>query len=802
MNSTNYPTSVTVSALGRVQYFEPGLQKENDAYNLQLLFNRMESGTLFRASEDGRLQVVEGFWSRLSYFWNRKAEQAAVKRVISDALENYNSYLSRSNNERIDRFCVSVLFQRIGHLSPRVLDPSHFHSLSKLSEYTLSPHTTRLKVGDAYIDFANAELEEGDPCFLEFDLGSEVDNANFAKLLKREKGERFQVDAQGRLERASGLSCSSEREHQNRRVQEVVTHVLGQLNTALARTRLTRTHKVVLKKIFTEGPLIRMKREVYNRGAVKEGSCLEQVLGEAFGSELAKKREALKSILKTYRLLAERNEPEARAAIESKFMDLVLEEYYFAYQLGFDLERVGDGGSGGARYGRDRHGRKILVVKPGDEGPHGPNNPQWYAKFKKWIVSPRECMKGNSEPLSEVDSYLLDRHLGIYQVPPTEWRYIASRQFNGEVFKECSVQMFVQGCQTMGEYVNISSKLFNLPRPLLRWYCGEENGWLTRRAARNELLAKVPQESVQRLAAHNLTIEDIDCHFENVLVLLRDAGGNPSLIERIFAGKNVEDREIDDFVDTFFEDGHNQDLLQAILFSEEVMVNGERKRVSFVKHDGGSSNPRLHPEGYLSTRFKHLFEVLPNFEQPFSEEYKEYLSNKDRQFVEFLLEKSVRALRNTLTPKVFLRYWNDENNRLNFKLWVLETDPTRELELREKVRNNLMAANIVDQQNQQRYRSYFNSHLERIRGNISTRFESWRLLNQFLRSNRPMREALLTCTQEDFEQELTNDSGEDLERHLVAAKERGVRSGASYLRDRYFVGSHVLADLGERDAIG
>ncbi|MCC5832162.1 MAG: hypothetical protein JJU12_03870 [Chlamydiales bacterium] len=802
MTEAYYPTSVTVHHRQQREIFYLTPTNANNGYNLQLLFDRTEPGTLFRANQEGRLVIIEGFWNRLSYFWNRKAEQKAVKEVVSEALKNYNDYLSRNRDEKMNRFCVGMLFQRIGHLSPRVLDRTLFFCHNQLSRYSLSPNTVRVKVGETYEDYTVEDLKPEDSPFLELDLEDDKGNANFARLIKRKEGEHFRVNVQGELEGVYWYQQQS----QEKDVRDVVTSTLSQLNCALQKTKVTKTHKAVLNKIFTEGPLMRMKpvirkmrkgREVvkgiYDRGAIVEGSYLEGVVAEAFGSQLKEKRDALKTAMKTYRALEQR---EAKATLEAKFMDLVLEEYNFAYKLGLDLERVGDGGSGGARYARDRHGRTILVVKPGDEGPHGCNNPQWYAKIKRWFVSPRECMKGNSEPLNEVDSYLFDRKIGIYQVPPTEWRYVASRQFNGEVFKECSVQMFVEGATTIGKYINISPTLSTLPRPLLRWYCGEERGWMTRTQKRKELLEKVPQETAERFAAHNLGIEDIDCHFENLLVLLRDEGGEPNLAEPLINGDTVDDREIDHFIDTFFEKGNNQILLQALLFSEVVEVNGERKRMTFVKHDGGSSNPRSHPEGYLSTRFKHLFEVLPHYEESFTTRD---LLNKERQFVEFLLEKSVRALRNTLTPQVFSKYWNGDQNRLNFKLWVLETDPKQEEVWSKSVRDDLIEASSIKKGDENKYRIYFKSHLKRIRENISTRLESWRLLNQFLSNQRPMRDALLTCTQADFERKLTEPVNNDF---LAEAQNRGVKRGDAHFKEKYFVGEHVLADLGERDVNG
>ncbi len=756
--------------------FTPGFSDADTTRNLQTLFNRSLRGVKYRVKE-GQLHKVEGLWDRIVYFFNRTAEQAKVKRVIGNALVAFNTLLSEQQDNEEHRLAARSLFLRIGSLSSNVMDRFYFYSDNALSRYSMGAHTIRVKVGENFVDYNDDTLGSS---IVEFDLGDPIANTNFAQLLTRKKRERFQV-SEGKLEKTRYRILRD----QERPVREAVSNTLDQLETYLQRTEITRVHKVALKHIFSSSSLSGMKREVYDRGAIAEGSKLEEILFEVFEFDRAEKTQCLANALKNYRTTT--NKSEAKANIETTFMRLSLDEFYFAQRLGLDLERVGDGGSGGARYARDRFGRKLLVVKPGDEGPHGVNNPQWYARIKRWFGSPRSCLRGNSEPQAEVDSYLLDRRLRIFQVPPTELTYLASKRFNGADYKECSVQMFVDGCKTLGEYVNISPRMHNFPRSYLRNRCNEN---------REELLARIPQASAERVAMHNFGIEDIDCHFENILVCEREIA-EPSIIERLFNDDDVADDEIDAFVEKFYSHSHNQTLLKALLFSEEVLVDGERKRIGFIKHDGGSSGPHRHPNSFFSTRFKHLFEVLPSFDENFSDKARALLTEKHQVFAEFLLEKGTREVRNILESGLFIRYWDDHVARQNFKQWLLETDQQEEQRKRTEVARNLMIHCEIPPGKEEDYRGYFMYHLDRIHRNMETRIDSWKVLQRYITSEEPMRNLLQIRNRNDFERELSGLDSSGIEEHLAVVKQRDVRERNCSLQNDYFIGSDALRDLGE-----
>lgn len=714
------------------QQFEFNLQDQVIASNVQLLFNRQGEHLIVN---EGRLQRVEGIRGHLSYYWNRREQENAVKEVIAQALRSVYAYLQNKTIKNT-ALILETLFKRMRGLR-----------------------------------FGN---------YLDNDQ-----NVDLNALLERNEGEHVTV-IKGRITKGFCYNKPA--------LREKVRETLTQLNAYFVDNEPTHIQKIVLKHIFTKSPLSRMRDDIYDRGAILEGSKLEEILAEIFNSDLLPERsqfdlrgnrEALKEALKGYR--NNENKEKAKGAIKERFMDLVLAEYAFSYQLGLDLKNQ-SGGSGGARYGRDRFGEKLVVVKPGDEGPHGRNNPRFWAKIKRFFVSPRSSLFGNSEPQSEVDSYLLSERTGLFIVPPTELRYIPSSKFKGDPYKECSVQMYIRGSRegpplSLGKYLGINPKMHLLPRLFLRWFLDKE-----------EILNKIPQGLAERLAAHNILIEDIDCHFDNVLVFLRDA--EPTLFDQILENKNVDDEIEQLFQSGFFKQNQGQSLLNSLLYSVKVAADGKEKKLAFAKHDGGSSNPHRHPNGILEKRFKHFFEVHPRFSHPFTME--QHFAGRQRQqrFIEFLLEKGARALRNCHPPEVFKPYWNNPLYRKNFKTWILARE--RVAKARDAVLEDLIDANKV--RNTSRgieYRIHYIGELDRIHRSITTRIDSWKVLKKNLKNETPMRQALQVVTPEDFKRELTNYDADDIEVVMSYVQQKPVADGESRLQGEYFSGNIALIDLGE-----
>lgn len=756
---------------------------EKKTHNLLALFTR-KKGTLFRVDKEKKLVEVKGCREWLRYKWNEKKNRAEVKAAIDAALAEFNDFLSRLQDQKVAEVAAKYLFDKrarfgIGRLGKTLYNHKLLKCDNLFSKYLLPKNTVRLKLSDRQFFDMTSEKFAGKtlPFPLQMDLGNETINHNFKKLLKRKKGQIYQVDDKGKLVKVSScLKYRWNKQKNEKKVQQVVTDVVTQLDAYIAKTEMTEIHQLVMKQLFsTNGSFCRMSQKTFNRGAIKAGSALENCLNVALNEEkekgvyeenLTAKRDQLVLALKELRDSKEEQLNECKKKVEKAFLDLAVAELKFAQKLGVDLRRITLGGSGGARFGYARDGRKILVVKPEDEGPLGVNNPQWYARLKRLLITPKSCLEGNSEPMAERDSWLWDRCFNIWSVPPTDVRYVASANFAGNRYKECSVQMYISDVETLGEYVGISPRISWLPRRFLRWKSGSsENTGLFSifgkgETRKKELMTKLPKHLLERVAIHNFGIEDIDCHLDNILVKMTTPSQKKTLLDRLFAHDiSVQDKEIETLVQTLFESDHNQELLSNLLHSEPVNINGETKKIALIKHDGGASNPRLHPSwwDYLSLRFKHLFEVLPHFEEGFSEKGEKLVQNKKEVFSEFLLEKAKRNLKGIMTDEVFNAFWSVPKNQRLFKEWVFEIKDTNEFLLRDRLSLELTSATNENEIPKlgSYYKWYFGYHLQRIKSSLKTRVDCFRVLETHVLKDRKMRKPFKDVkSAEDFNREL------------------------------------------------
>jgi len=222
---------------------------------------------------------------------------------------------------------------------------------------------------------------------------------------------------------------------------------------------------------------------------------------------------------------------------------------------------------------------------------------------------------------------------------------------------------------------------------------------------------------------------------------------------------------VEKYARNFFTSKENQALGTSPLSSEVVSVDMEREeekktvtqRVTLIKHDGGSSNPKSHPStwDFLSLRFKHLFEVLPHFEEPFSLEGKSLIVGKEETVARLLLEKGTRYLRNTMKPELFKNFWSLEENRSNLKKWIFATVEKDKDELRLLLLDGIFKATNKGPKKCHKVWDYFDPHLARIRGNLQTRIDSFRVLKKFLSEDDAMRTLFKNVTtKSDFKREL------------------------------------------------
>lgn len=675
---------------------------------IELLRNRVH-GTRYRVGDGGELQQVTGRWGRFTYWCRRSHHQARVKEVISRALQD--DYQERGPDQ--------ALYNNISSMSPRVLDR------------TLLRERLQVKIGDAYLNYYDYT-----PAHVEFNLGSDLDNRNFVTLLRRPPGQTLRVNVRGELVPVNDENVYAyERRFQTEQVRNVVTRLIGLLEQ---RVTAAAANRLAIKHFLTKSPLTRMSREMFDRSAIAECSELEEVVDE----EIIHVRARFKAALQGYYDNGPNDVGDRKKAIEDGSMHLCIAEFIFNQKLGQDLERVTDGGSGGARYARDRFGRKILVVKPIDEGPHGEYNPQWYSGIKRRLVGPRACLEGNNETEAELDAWRFDRLIETNLVPPTAQQELESEQFNGPARKVCSVQMFVDGCVTLGEFLGIKPWQHNIPRTILRSQLDGER--------------RLPLSLAERAAIHNFGSGDIDAHFSNFLVKATPVPENAprSLMFRLMRRdpeNRVDEDEIHQFVDTFFVNRHKEDLLQELLASEDVVVgNNDVRRVTLIKHDGGASFPHHHPTSWLGTRFKHLFEVLPDYAEPFSDHARGLLNHKEQGFTQFLQEKGKREIENLMSANANTGFWTEVNKQ---RVWNWLGDDEADEILQSRLAQEMLEAE-GQADNLEEQRQEWLQELERIRGTIQTRRDAWRLLIAHVVTDHSIRELLQVRSEDDFQEAL------------------------------------------------
>lgn len=757
---------------------------EKISHNISQLFQRSK-GELWRLDQQGKLQKIQGVREKFKYFWEKKKERAKVKQAIDTALENLDEIL-KSQNENLQAASVQYLFDKharfgIGRLSQALYTQKILKCDNLLSLYLIPPQTMRLKLGNqVFIDLTHKKIadQKFSSPIIDLTLNNSISSHNLKMLMKRKRGMIFQVNEEGKLEKMRKRVHWGRKSETAKKVEGAVSQVLDDLQAFFSQNEATQAHQFAVRQIFHQsGPLCRMSRTIFYREKIKEGSELERLLAPNFGE----KRDRLKKALDAIGDAKSENEKKiAKHEVEQAFMDLTCAEFDFTHSLGMDLEKVKDGGTGGARYAFDRYGTRILVIKAGDEGQNGMHNPNFFHKIKRLFFMPKACLEGNSEPLSEVDSWLWDRHFDVWSVPPTEVRYVLSKSFKGKSYKQCSVQMYVSNCEgTLGEYIQVSEKIQWMPRTFLRWYCGSKKNrgifshFGHRREKQTKLLERIPQLALERVAIHNFGTEDTDGHYGNMLVRIKDLNQELTPFCKVFAGDKSETKEL---VQHLFRNNSgllkgSQDLLDQLLHSETIEISREdqtkeKKQIFLVKHDGGSSNPQDHPlpVDYLTLRYKHLFEVMPHFEQPFAEITRQHFLGKDGVFLGFLLEKAYLSIRNIMTQPIFEEFCKTEGAKQNLKEWIFETDTEKRIGLQRTLVDQLFYVTLLKREpreiisspkQEKKYKFYFNYHLKRIHNNLKTRVESFLLLDHFLKNKMEMRKLLRIKNSYEFKKELS-----------------------------------------------
>lgn len=542
------------------------------------------------------------------------------------------------------------------------------------------------------------------------------------RLFKRKRGTIYTYDTkEQRLKKVKGIrqkiSYIRYRSKEQQKVQSRVRTILFSLDRAISQKdsiytetdeKFTVYQTIFRHFFFGKGSLARMNTKVYNRSSIPETKAetslqtllcpdlnvkkqelilaLQNLRDYLVSGDAQDLRELAHEVLRLgkreriedfFELFHRGEYAELRLEARDALQALTFVESEFAKDLGLDLKRIGDGGSGGARFAFSRYGLKLNVVKPYNEGPHGDDNPKWYAPIKRWFGSAPSALKGNYEPSSEVLSDDFGKHFDI--TPSTHESKIYSEDFVNSHEKPASVQAFIEESKDLGSYLGINYKANYLPRSWQRKLYEVLPESRLARWIKPELgnIPYLDEELLFRIGLHNFLVGDIDCHFGNILIKElnhKDVSPIASLMTPIYAQtdemlekmESIADKDIESFVNRLFHPGKKglteeqkknlksqykfptenkkylkklaeeekkqalskqQQLLQSYFAAGQVkkhMWNEETKEYNLVsidvalfKPDGGGSLARHHPKGYLESRFRFLFEILPQFNEYF-----------------------------------------------------------------------------------------------------------------------------------------------------------------------------------------
>ncbi len=617
--------------------------------------------------------------------------------------------------------------------------------------FSLPENAILFKIGksqaeDVKDEYVRYDVKQVDRCdtngAIDLDLQDAKLKAKFRKLLKKEGRVSF---------------WAKKKEKKVPKTNPIMDCLIKRIETILQGKKeeeireYTALRYLFLNKGIYDGPFGHLPLSLFHRKLIEKGSLLEQVLDDQSILLDARKR------FENAELPTENESFTKKRDRERALLEYANAEQTFAHRLGIPLKPISTGGSGGARKYYDREGRPdieelkwkhvLSVVKPEDEGPHGVNNPQKYAKIKRLFVSTKPALKGNSEGLAEQESYALDRAFDLNIVPPTDFLHVESPQFFGPTLKECSVQLFVENAVSLKDYFGIPGWIHFRSREYQRRYLENYFNHPNRKHLKDLLEDKSFRFLLEKVAFHDFATENLDCHLENVLI-----------VEIPVNGKDPKDRSI-------------QEFLKSSLGHIIVKKNGVDTYIALVKHDGGASNPHKHPTEGLSLRNKHLFEILPPFKESFSDEMKKLFEKNKGNIYEVLVEKLYRQLKKMdehlkiIKEKEFHAFW--EANRKLILNWIFAQDQDKK-DFQFQLIGKCLAIESDDlAEISSGGHRVVNDHLNRIHANLRARMESWLLIeNHFERLKKgeslSMRQLLSICHANDFQRELAKLPGNAL----------------------------------------
>lgn len=180
----------------------------------------------------------------------------------------------------------------------------------------------------------------------------------------------------------------------------------------------------------------------------------------------------------------------------------LIQEATTAMKKGVDPESA-SGGLGGAYYFKNSKGEKIAIVKPTDEEPFAPNNPNGYVGRTLGQPGLKRNIRVGEAGMREVAAYLLD-HNRFANVPHTALVKVTSPIFSVNEYKVKGAKEFVP------------TKIASLQKYVKHDYDASDHGF-----------SGFPVKAIHRIGILDIRILNLDRHSGNILVrqILEDEPG-------------------------------------------------------------------------------------------------------------------------------------------------------------------------------------------------------------------------------------------------------------------------------------
>lgn len=389
--------------------------------NLRTLYHRTP-GQRFYVNESGQLKLVTGFWKlidkicRLFCCCTCRCSDQKVKAAITNTILLLTpERIQRLNNDK-SPFCQRLFFERMSRLSSRIFDRSV------------------IPEGVKQILINNIEAERTETVFKQEHDGQ---NPLIKKIRVQEEKMRIQqrfLNSRSCFQKFIDTAFSLCNCRSQRRVQETFKRTLSKLTPAYIRS---------------ESPTKGLKERHEKTSAISTTNLPEHA------NKHAEEKSEYESHLAKF--TPRRQEYENR-----------VKEVLYRLKLGLELERIREGTSG-VYAGKNIASQKLLALKPCDEGPYGPNNPNLFKRIQRWVCENvffctiRPDLIRNTEHIAEAVASAVHEavaaevaKIGILDfdvIPFTRLEEFRSKVFKGAKEKLCSCKVWLNNFVTANVYV-------------------------------------------------------------------------------------------------------------------------------------------------------------------------------------------------------------------------------------------------------------------------------------------------------------------------------------------------------------